>query len=87
MKKALITGVTGMIGSHLAEYILAKHKVWSVYGLKRWRSDCTNVEDVKNRTQFIDCDQRASGRITDVIAQVKPHHIFHLAAQHEPSLR
>ena len=32
MKKALITGMTGMVGSHLADYIL-EHTDWDVYGI------------------------------------------------------
>ncbi|MHC4569569.1 MAG: GDP-mannose 4,6-dehydratase, partial [Planctomycetota bacterium] len=36
--KALITGITGFVGSHLAEYILEHHPKVEVSGLVRWRS-------------------------------------------------
>lgn len=33
--RILITGITGMVGSHLAEYILASHPGVEVHGLIR----------------------------------------------------
>ena len=36
-KKALITGITGMVGSHLADFLL-ENTDWDVYGVCRWRS-------------------------------------------------
>lgn len=36
-KKAFITGITGMVGSHLADY-LVRETDWEVYGMYRWRS-------------------------------------------------
>ena len=35
--KVLITGVTGMVGSHLVDFLL-KNTDWDVYGICRWRS-------------------------------------------------
>ena len=43
VKKVLITGITGMVGSHLADYLLKKTN-WKIYGLCRWRSPLDNVE-------------------------------------------
>jgi GDP-4-dehydro-6-deoxy-D-mannose reductase len=42
----LITGVTGMAGSHLAEYILANHPEVELYGMCRWRSRMDNLADL-----------------------------------------
>ena len=36
MKRALITGVTGFVGSHLAEYLAREGSGYTVYGLTRW---------------------------------------------------
>lgn len=50
-KRALITGITGMVGSHLADYLLADTD-WEVFGMCRWRSPLDNVEhllDMVNR--------------------------------------
>ncbi len=52
--RALITGVTGMAGSHLAEYILALGNV-EVFGTYRWRSRMDNLQDMagEDRVNFI----------------------------------
>ena len=41
-KIAFITGITGMVGSHLADY-LVQNTDWDVYGLIRWRSSLDNI--------------------------------------------
>ncbi|MEA1959178.1 MAG: GDP-mannose 4,6-dehydratase [Chloroflexota bacterium] len=46
--RVLITGVTGMAGSHLAEYLLQK-KGLEVYGTFRWRSRMDNLDGLKNQ--------------------------------------
>jgi GDP-4-dehydro-6-deoxy-D-mannose reductase len=43
--RVLITGVTGMAGSHLAEYLLTRPEL-EVFGTYRWRSRMDNLEDV-----------------------------------------
>lgn len=43
--RVLITGVTGMAGSHLAEYALKRDDV-EVFGIYRWRSRLDNLEDL-----------------------------------------
>ena len=43
MKKALITGITGMVGSHLTDY-LVNNTDWEIFGLIRWRSPLDNIE-------------------------------------------
>ena len=43
--RVLITGVTGMAGSHLAEYLLTRPEL-DVFGTYRWRSRMDNLEDV-----------------------------------------
>ena len=47
MKKALITGITGFVGSHLAEYLLDRKM--EVYGTVRWRSKTENIEHITNK--------------------------------------
>ncbi|MHB1416900.1 MAG: GDP-mannose 4,6-dehydratase, partial [Chloroflexota bacterium] len=66
--RALITGVTGMAGSHLAEYLLARGDV-EVYGTFRWRSRLDNVRDLASEGKFnplqpgiADCDALARAR-------------------------
>ena len=45
--RVLITGITGMAGSHLAEYLLAEHPDVAVYGTFRWRSRLENLEALR----------------------------------------
>ena len=48
MTTALITGITGMVGSHLADYLL-EHTDWDVVGLQRWRSPLDNIGHLLER--------------------------------------
>lgn len=47
--RILITGITGMVGSHLAEYVLAHHPDVEVHGMVRWRSPRANLVKVAGR--------------------------------------
>lgn len=78
--RVLITGVTGFVGSHLAEFCLARSGI-QVFGIERWRSKTDNIEHVKDRVVMYDCDMRDASSVRNVIAEVKPEWIFHLAAQ------
>jgi len=79
--KALITGITGFAGSHLAEYILSEHRDYEVYGTMRWRSRTENIRDIESKIQLIECDLRDSSSVKKLIERVEPDRIFHLAAQ------
>jgi GDP-4-dehydro-6-deoxy-D-mannose reductase len=77
--KVLVTGITGFVGSHLAELLLKKGM--TVYGIERWRSKKDNVEHLKEKIHFLYCDMRDATAIHEVIFKIKPNRIFHLAAQ------
>lgn len=89
MKKVLITGITGMVGSHLADY-LVKETDWDIYGMCRWRSPLDNirhlVDDINSRNRLFLTygDLRDSLSIDCVFENVKPDYVFHLAAQSYP---
>lgn len=78
-KKALVTGITGFVGSHMAELLL-KEKV-EVYGIQRWRSKTENIEHIKDKIQFEEADLLDAHSLYTVIDKIKPDYIFHLAAQ------
>lgn len=88
-KKALITGITGMVGSHLADFLLANTD-WDVYGVCRWRSPLTNVMHLldrankKDRLFFRYADVNDQMSLVKTIDQIKPDYVFHLAAQSYP---
>ncbi|MFA5054803.1 MAG: GDP-mannose 4,6-dehydratase [Dehalococcoidia bacterium] len=79
MKRALITGITGFAGSHLAELLL--NKKMEVYGTARWRSKLDNIEHIKNDIHLLTADMRDGHSMEIVLAESKPDYIFHLAAQ------
>lgn len=78
--KVLITGITGFAGSHLAEFLLTKGGI-QVYGIDRWRSKRENIEHLLDRIHLIEADIRDATSITAVVRKIRPHKIFHLAAQ------
>ena len=79
--RALITGVTGFAGSHLADYLLAEQPEVEIFGTRRWRSRMENIEHLEGRLQLRECDLRDPAAIQGVLAEVRPDYIFHLAAQ------
>jgi GDP-4-dehydro-6-deoxy-D-mannose reductase len=80
-KRVLITGITGMAGSHLAEYILKEHPDHKIYATKRWRSPLNNIAHIESQVNLIDCDLTDSSGVRGLIETVKPDLVFHLAAQ------
>lgn len=79
--RVLITGITGFVGSHLADHILEEHPEVEIFGLKRWRSPRENIEHIKDKLTLYDGDLRDLSSMLSVIGEVKPDWVFHLAAQ------
>lgn len=79
--RALITGITGFAGSHLAEYLLAEHPEVEVFGTYRWRSRMDNVEHLGNRVKLLEADLRDYTSVCKALERSRPDYIFHLAAQ------
>lgn len=79
--KVLITGITGFVGSHLAEYILKNHFEVEIVGLERWRSDKSNIEHILNSLTLEYGDLTDAHSLNRILAKHKPEIIFHLAAQ------
>jgi len=88
-KCAFITGITGMVGSHLADYIL-EHTDWDIVGMCRWRSPLDNISHLipminrKERLFLRYGDLRDSSSIDHVVRETLPDYVFHLAAQSFP---
>jgi GDP-4-dehydro-6-deoxy-D-mannose reductase len=79
--RALITGMTGFAGSHLAEYLLAEHPGVEVYGTHRWRSRMENVEHLRSKVKLLEADLRDYTSMHSALERSRPDVIFHLAAQ------
>lgn len=81
-KTALVTGAEGFIGSHMIKFL--DRRGWNVIGsFLQHGSSC--FPKLSN-TRFVQCDLRNSRRVTQVLAQYQPTHIFHLGAQSLPTL-
>jgi GDP-4-dehydro-6-deoxy-D-mannose reductase len=79
--RALITGITGFAGSHLAEYLLAEHPDVEVFGLYRWRSRMENIEHLGARVRLVETDLRDYTSVHRALEESRPDYVFHLAAQ------
>ncbi len=88
-ERAFITGITGMVGSHLADYLL-EHTDWEIYGLCRWRSPLDNIShllpriNANDRVHLLYGDLRDYLSIHEAVKKAKPDYVFHLAAQSYP---
>lgn len=80
-KRALITGITGMDGSHLADFLLTKN--YDVFGLERWRSnnDYVNVKHILDKIQLLKGDLSDQNSITRCVKECEPHEIYNFAAE------
>ncbi len=77
--RILITGITGFVGSHLAEYALGRGV--DVFGSMRWRSKTEHIEGLRDRVTLIESDLRDLLSVRTVLEQSRPDFIIHLAAQ------
>lgn len=89
-RKVLITGITGMVGSHLAEFLLINTD-WHIFGMTRWRSPLRNLRNLmeevnrSERITLVEGDLLDQGSLIRVIETSQPDIIFHLAAQSFPT--
>lgn len=77
--RVLITGITGFVGSHMAEFALAQGA--TVVGACRWRSNPENLLSIRARVQLVESDLRDQSSTTEMLATAQPDVIFHLAGQ------
>ena len=81
-KKVLITGVTGFVGSHLADFIIDNRKNYELYGLKRWHlSNLKNIKNILNKITLLDCDITDPVSVNNIISKNSFDIIFHCAAE------
>jgi GDP-mannose 4,6-dehydratase len=79
--KVLITGITGFVGSHLAEYIINLNEGHKIFGICRWRSSRENLANIYDKITFHEADLCDLGALVRQFKAIKPEIIFHLAAQ------
>jgi GDP-4-dehydro-6-deoxy-D-mannose reductase len=79
--RALITGITGFAGSHLADYLLAEQPQVEVFGTYRWRSPMDNIRQIEGKVRLLETELRDLASVTKALQASRPDYIFHLAAQ------
>jgi len=77
--RILITGITGFVGSHLAEYALERGV--EVIGSVRARSRYEHIDEIRARVRLLECELRDATSVRSLVAQTRPDWVFHLAAQ------
>ena len=81
--RALITGLNGFAGSHLADFLLTQEDVQIFGGVF---GDCENLVHLEGRITSIAGDLRDLAFAQALLADVKPDRIYHLAGQAFPPL-
>ena len=79
--RALITGITGFAGSHLADYLLAEQPHVEVFGTRRWRSRMENIRHLEGKVTLVETDLSDATSALRTLERVRPDYVFHLAAQ------
>ena len=81
MKRALITGINGMDGSHLADFLLDKG--YEVYGMERRTSspNRTNTSHLEGKITFLNGDLGDQNSLFRVIKESNPDEIYNLGSQ------
>ena len=82
----LITGITGFVGSHMADYILKNVPDATIYASRRWRSRDENITHFygNEKVKFLEADLVDRGSLQKLIRASKPDYVFHFAAQSFP---
>jgi len=82
VKKALITGATGMAGSYMIEYLLENQPDYEILACRRRHSDMANADFIESdRLKWVELDLTDPYEVNKMIQWFQPDKIFHLAAQ------
>ncbi len=81
LKRAFITGITGMDGSHLADLLLSKG--YEVYGMQRRSSSKKheNIKHLEEKITLLTGDLTDQNSLVRCLEQSDPHEVYNLAAQ------
>ena len=85
VKKVLITGITGQDGSYLAELLLEKgyevHGIVRRVALEDPRARMWRIRHILDKIKIHSASMESYASIFNIIAELKPHECYHLAAQ------
>jgi len=80
LRKVLVTGGAGLIGSHLVRLLVEKgHRVFIIDNFERGSRE--NLEDIQGSVQVIECDLRDQARTEMIIGKYGFDDVYHLAAR------
>jgi GDPmannose 4,6-dehydratase len=88
-KKILITGISGQVGSQLADFVLDKTSL-EVFGVMRWQEPLDNLYHLTDRINRKDsiglyyADLNDYSALARMVKTIRPDYISHLAAQSYP---
>ena len=78
--RVLITGITGMAGSHLAEYLVSRAEC-EVHGTSRWRSNREGIAAFEKDLHVHECELKDPHAVIRLLKDIQPQRIYHLASQ------
>jgi GDP-4-dehydro-6-deoxy-D-mannose reductase len=84
MKKILITGITGFVGTHLASQLLSQ-KSYEIIGTYRSESGLSSLAQFGDTLRLRKVDLNDTEAVEKLLQDTKPDVIFHLAAQASPA--
>ena len=84
--RVLITGITGFVGSHMADYLLENVPDVQIFATRRWRSKEDSIKHLldDDRVIFEECDLLDRGSLATIIHNSKPDIVYHFASQSFP---
>lgn len=88
-KKILITGITGQVGSQLADFVI-ENTSYDVVGMMRWQEPMDNLYHLTGRINRRDrislhyADLNDYSALARMIKNIRPDYVSHLAAQSYP---
>lgn len=77
MKRALISGIAGFAGCHLARHLVERG--WRVSGIERHGAALNNLTPLLNRIRVEECDILSAKDMGLVLRKHQPEVVFHLA--------
>ncbi|MBZ5590243.1 MAG: GDP-mannose 4,6-dehydratase [Acidobacteriia bacterium] len=78
--RVLVTGISGFVGLHLSEFLLAAHPEVELFGLRRWRSNPPTAAALGSAVGIVEGDLLDAPSLLRVLRATRPDVIFHLAA-------
>ncbi len=83
MKKALITGIAGFVGSHLTQYLIDKNI--DVTGIIHPKHTASNINHLINKITLVECNILENKSLEKVFKNNDFDYVFHLAAFSSPA--